>query len=173
MQGLPRLLTRRSIRTGPASGEMETDWMLSSGQADLAAAVHGSFDLDRRAGLQRRRSDRGRPGWSAAVDEQLVQLGGEAEPGRDRLEADTREEQQVHDGGVGPQGDLASGMHGPSQNCCPLTVMLREAGTVLTSSTARSLGAGPRTAGPVACLTIGRDGGWTSSVLVTSRGDRR
>lgn len=39
-----------------------------------------------------------------------MQLGG-AEPGRDGFEADTAEG-QVHHGGVGPQGDLASGVNG-------------------------------------------------------------
>lgn len=86
-------MTRRPVANG----------VLPAGEADQAGGVDEPFDLDGGAGLGGASGDR----WSAVVGEELPQAGG-GEPGWDGLESDAVDE-QVDDGGVGPEGDWKPG----------------------------------------------------------------
>lgn len=91
--------------------------MLPAGEADQAGGVDEPFDLDRGAGLDDSGGDRWRTGGLTVVGEKLAQVGG-GEPGRDGLEPDAVDE-QVDDGGVGPEGDRQSGAGGAQPELLP------------------------------------------------------
>ncbi|MEU1397459.1 hypothetical protein ABZ403_15540 [Micromonospora zamorensis] len=128
----------------PASRKVVADRVLPSGEGDEAVGGDEPVDLDRAAGLGRAGGDRRWSGRVAAIGEELPQVVG-GEPGRDGLEAGAAQ-QQVDDGGVGLEGDGASGMGGAEPELLPADGEVARGGTTRVTSTARSTGS-PRTAG--------------------------
>jgi hypothetical protein len=81
--------------------------VLPSGEGDRAGGVDQAVHLDRHARLGMAAGDGWWAGGAAAVSQELVQVR-HREPGRDRLETYTVD-QQVHDGDVDPERDGGAG----------------------------------------------------------------